>query len=349
MLRILHGADLHLDSPFSALPSQEGAKFRKLQRETFLEMTEKCRQYHCDLLLLAGDVFDGTPNPETVEVLQEALGNCGAEVFIAPGNHDPYTARSVWADAHWPENVHIFGGEMTSVTLPRLQCRVWGAGFRGMEAEGLLKPVPKAEDGFLEVGVFHGDPVNDGPYHPISRETLINCGLDYLALGHIHKQSKLEKFGKTFYGWPGCAMGRGFDECGKKGVWYIQLEEGNCRQEFLPLSFPRYEILTLPAEDISIPAEAEGSICVLVLTGESDPVDTKAVEQQLKDRFLSLEVRDSTTPKRDIWAGCGSQTLRGMALARLKEKYDMAEETAKPVVLQAVRCLLAALEGREQP
>lgn len=349
MLRILHGADLHLDSPFSAFSLEEGAKFRKLQREALLELTEKCRQLHCDLLLLAGDVFDGTPVPETVEALQEALANCGAQVFIAPGNHDPYTTRSVWADAHWPENVHIFGGEMTAVTLPSLSCRVWGAAFRGIEAEGLLKPILSAEDGFLEIGVFHGDPVNDGPYHPISRETLMTCGLDYLALGHIHKESTLEKAGKTFYGWPGCAMGRGFDECGEKGVWYIELEKGNCRQSFLPLSFPRYEILTLPADRISIPPETEGSICVLVLTGESDPVDTKAVENRLKDRFLSLEVRDATTPKRDLWAGCGEQTLRGMALAHLKETYDRTQEGEKPVVLQAVRCLLAALEGREQP
>lgn len=349
MLRILHAADLHLDSPFSAFSSEEAMAFRHRQRQAVFEMAERCKEKQCDLLLLAGDVFDGTPNPETVEALQEALEHCGAEVFLAPGNHDPYTARSVWADAHWPDNVHIFDGDMTCVTLPELPCRVWGAAFHDREAEGLLKPIPQAEDGFWEIGVFHGDPTNDGPYHPISPQTLQNCGLDYLALGHIHKGSPLEKAGKTFYGWPGCAMGRGFDECGEKGVWYIELERGNCRQEFLPLSFPRFEILTLPAEDIAVPPEAEGSVCVLVLTGESDPVDTKAVEQQLKNRFLSLEVRDSTTPKRDIWAGCGSQTLRGMALAKLKEHYDLAGEAEKPVVLQAVRYLLAALEGREQP
>lgn len=343
MLKILHAADLHLDSPFAAFSHEEAAEMRGIQRQIPMELARLCREKQCDLLLLAGDVFDGLQvYPETVEALKTAFARCGAEVFIAPGNHDPAVLNSVWRKEQWPENVHIFTGDMTSVTLSDKKCRVWGAAFRDTRAYDLLQPIPKTGDGFLEVGVFHGDPVNPGGYHPISLETLAACGLDYLALGHIHKASTLQKAGKTHYGWPGCPMGRGFDECGEKGVWYVELGT-DCKQEFLPLTVPKFEILSLDIHDLTVPEEAEGSICCLILTGESEKVDVEAVEAELAPHFRRLEVRDDTVRPRDLWAGCGQQTLRGQALAYLKERAE------DPLAEQAVRCLLAALEGREQP
>ena len=72
-------------------------------------------------------------------------------------------------------------------------------------------------------------------------------------------------------------------------------------------------------------------------------MDVEAVEAELAPHFRRLEVRDDTVRPRDLWAGCGQQTLRGQALAYLKERAE------DPLAEQAVRCLLAALEGREQP
>ena len=349
MLKLLHAADLHLDSPFAAFSYEEAARMRGLQRQIPQMLVDLCREKRCGILLLAGDVFDSqTVYPETLEALRDAFGQWEGEVFIAPGNHDPATETSVWLKENWPENVRIFKGNWTSVTLEQQNCRIWGAGFRGVDAYDLLQPIaPK--DGLWEVGVLHGDTENDSTYNPISRESLQNCGLHYLALGHIHKASALQKAGKTCYGWPGCAMGRGFDECGQKGVWYVELDEQGCRQEYLPLPLPKFEILKVDAENLTIPAEVEGSICSMILTGEADGVDREAIRETLADRFLHLEVRDATTPKRDIWADCGSSTLRGIALSHLKQQYDKAEEGEKSVILQGARALLAALEGREQP
>lgn len=345
MIRILHAADLHLDSPFGSLPREPADFCRNRQRMLPDMLADLCGDRNCDLLLLAGDIFDGTPKPETVNTLYRALGRCKAEVFIAPGNHDPYTANSVWAKTVWPENVHIFSGDMTCITLPRLGCRVWGAAFRDREAEDLLRPIPRSDDDFFEIGVFHGDPLNRGPYHPISPQVLQTCGLDYLALGHIHQGFGPEQGGSTLYGWPGTPMGRGFDECGEKGVLYVELEENRRESTFVPLRNPKFEILTCPAEELRLPPGTEDTLCRLILTGESDPVDIPAVEQALKDRFLYLEVRDETTPRRNPWEGLGEQTLRGLALSRLKERYDLGETTAE----LAARYVLAALEGREQP
>ena len=345
MLRILHAADLHLDSPFGSVPAEQAAFCRDRQRLLPDLLADLCNSRNCDLLLLAGDVFDGTPTPETAEVLRRALGRCRAEVFIAPGNHDPYTAGSLWAKTLWPEHVHVFSGDMTCFTLPHLGCRVWGAAFRDREAADLLRPIPLSDDGFLEIGVFHGDPVNRGTYHYIAPQLLQTCGLDYLALGHIHQAFEPEQMGTTHYGWPGTPMGRGFDECGEKGVLYVELEKGRFETTFLPLNNPKFEVFTCPAEALHLPPGTEQTLCRLILTGESDPVDVSAVEQALQDRFLYLEIRDETTPRRNIWEACGEQTLRGLALSRLKAQYDLGDTAAE----LAARYVLAALEGREQP
>lgn len=357
MVRILHAADLHLDSPFAALTPEQAADRRRLQRQIPGFLADLCRERDCQLLLLAGDVFDGARVcPETVEALRSAFARCPAEIFIAPGNHDPYTPDSPWARTAWPENVHVFNGDLDSVTLPDLGCRVWGAAFRGREARDLLHPVPR-EDGLLEIGVLHGDPENPGPYNPMTAAEIAACGLDYLALGHIHKTAAPRQAGRTWYGWPGVALGRGFDETGVHGAFLAELDGETCRAALLPLPGPRYETWTVAAgEDpeaavlSALPPDSRETVCRLILTGETVPFDRAALAEKLSPHFTALELRDETVPPRDLWADCGSRTLRGLTLEALKRQYDAAPDPeARRTVALAARYALAALEGREAP
>ena len=54
MIKILHAADLHLDSPFSGLSPEQAALRRKEQRQLPARLAELARIYGCDLFLLAG-------------------------------------------------------------------------------------------------------------------------------------------------------------------------------------------------------------------------------------------------------------------------------------------------------
>lgn len=349
MLRILHAADLHLDSPFAGLSPEQAAARRRLQRQLPGQIVDLCNQKDCDLLLLAGDVFDGARVcPETVEALQAAFARCRARIFIAPGNHDPYTEHGPWAACAWPDHVHIFTGAAEAVTLPDLGCRVWGGAFSGEECHEPLKPVDG--QGLLEIGVYHGDPEKPGPYRYLSRQEIGACGLDYLALGHIHKTQLPKKQGKTWYGWPGVALGRGFDETGVHGVFRVNLDRGTCETEVLPLAGPRYETVTVPADRMPpLPADSENVICRMIFTGETEPLDLERLHAQLSPRFLALELRDETVPPADLWASCGDGTLRGLALEILKARYDAAQGAERRTAALAARYLLAALEGRDAP
>ena len=129
MLTIIHGADFHLDAPFAALPADKARERRGEQRELLTRLADLVEERRADLVLLSGDLLDGGETyQETVQALARCLGGLPCPVFIAPGNHDYYDARSVYAGTAWPDNVHIFSTvAVESVELPGLHCVVHGA------------------------------------------------------------------------------------------------------------------------------------------------------------------------------------------------------------------------------
>ena len=89
----------------------------------------------------------------------------------------------------------------------------------------------------------HGDTAPQSEYGPLSPAEIETSGLDYLALGHVHQYSGLRRAGETFWAYPGCPEGRGFDELGEKGVLWLEVEKGRTEAEFVPLCRRRYQIL----------------------------------------------------------------------------------------------------------
>ena len=135
-----------------------------------------------------------------------------------------------------------------AVELPEKQLRVYGAGFTARHERPLLEGFRAKADGWTNLMVLHGDATQAAsPYNPITPEQLAASGLAYLALGHIHQASGLLRCGSTCYAWPGCAMGRGFDELGQKGAYLGEVSDSGVRLDFLPLHGRSYEILRVEA------------------------------------------------------------------------------------------------------
>lgn len=357
MIKLLHAADLHLDSPFSALAPQQAAERRATQRAQLAQIVSLCNEEECDLLLLAGDLFDSdNAFADTTEALVRALRACRAQVLIAPGNHDYFSVRSPYALTAWPDNVHIFReNAIDSVVFPELGCEVYGAAFTAPDAPALLEGFHVRDEGLLNLMVLHGDVSTPGsPYNAISRAQIERSGLDYLALGHIHAQQMPVQLGRTFYAWPGCPMGRGFDETGEKGVLLGTLAAGRCEMRFQPLPGPRYEILRVAAGDdpeaavrAAMPEGADALIARVILTGEADEIDVRALHRALASAFYALTIRDETVPRRDLWADLGDDTLRGLFLRELKNAMEQAPEAERAHYALAARLGLDIMDGRE--
>ena len=364
MIRVLHAADLHLDSPFQALGREKALRRREEQRELLARIGEAAREWEADIALFAGDLFDSeNVFSDTARVVEEALSAMEIPVFIAPGNHDWYGPRSAWSHLDPGENVHVFTEpEITRFDLPSLNCRVWGSAFTGRYRMPPLLDFEAEKDGdILDIMVLHGE-VGDpaSPYGAVTEEQLARSGMDYAALGHVHSCSGLRRAGETFYAWPGCPEGRGFDETGEKGVLLAELEPGACRLEFIPLSGRRYEILRTDITEArdaaaaimaALPPDTERDIYRLILTGQTDtPPDIPALTRALEGRFFALELRDETVPLRDIWAERGEDSLRGLFLTRLWERLESVPAGAgRDRILRAARYGLAAMENGEEP
>lgn len=358
MIKFMHAADLHLDSAFHALPPEKARQRRAEQRALLEEMVARCNAAQCDLLLLAGDLFDSDfVYRETVEALTEALRDCSAQVFISPGNHDFYTGGCPYQTAVWPENVHIFRkAEIEAVPLPALGATVYGTAFTGREMRPLLSGFRVADAQTQNIMVLHGDLEQaDSRYAPLTRQEIAQSGLDYLALGHVHRRSEAQRAGKTLYAYSGCPMGRGFDELGEKGVLLGTLEGSSCTVEFLPLSARKYEILTveagtdaLAAIAAALPPDTARDCYRIVLSGEAEAVDVAALTAALRDRFFSLTVLDRTQEKRNCWDGMEEDTLRGLFLRACKLAMEQAQgEAERQTAELAAKITTALLDGRE--
>ena len=356
MLKIIHGADFHLDSPFSGLTPERAAQRRGEQRALLDRLAQLARERQADLVLLSGDLLDSERLfRETARALSQSLGAIPCPVFLAPGNHDFYSPASPYAALDWPDNVHIFrSGEMEAVPLPELNCTVYGRAFIAPRQEDSPLAGFRAEGAGLKLGCLHGDTAPNSPYGPITGEEIAGCGLDYLALGHIHQCSGLQRSGGTFWAYPGCPEGRGFDELGEKGVLYLEAEPGNVTAQFVPLCRRRYEILTVDltgaADPLSVilealPRDTGEDVCRILLTGEGETPDLPALERTLSPRFYGLTLIDRTRLPRDLWQRRGESSLTGLFL---EEMWQLCQtDPENPAYQLAARFGLAALENGE--
>ena len=104
-LKILHAADLHLDSPFEGLGAAKAAQRRDEQRRLLHRIAQLAEEESVDIVLLAGDLLDSDSTyAETAEALASSLGSISAPVFISPGNHDFYSPRAPYARVRFHEN-----------------------------------------------------------------------------------------------------------------------------------------------------------------------------------------------------------------------------------------------------
>lgn len=364
MVRVLHASDFHLDSAYGGLSVEQGRRRRQESRDLVRSMVDYGNDHGAQLLLLAGDLLDSDAvYGQTAEELSSALCSFRGEVVIAPGNHDYYTAGSPYATTLWPQNVHIFTSPaMERIAFPQYGCVVYGAAFTEAEVReaGLSGFTVREEDAELtKIGLLHGEVGSkDSHYRPIRTEDIAKSGLDYLALGHVHRYDGVQIAGSVSYAYCGCLEGRGFDELGEKGFLLGDIGDGSVAMRFIPFARRHYCIhsVDVTGRDIgeaimeSLPPRTEDDLYRIILTGErsGEGEDLAALEQQLSPRFYQLELRDNRTARRDIWAGCAEDSLRGIFLQKMKQRLEAAESDQERRKIElAVRFGADALDGRE--
>lgn len=352
-MKILHTADWHLDAPMSGYSEDAVQLLRREVRTIPQKIARLCRAENCDMLLIAGDLFDGPYTKETMTAVRSALSGLDIPVIITPGNHDFYSADSPYAKEEWPSNVHIFTkANISALAFPELDCVIYGAGYETMDCPGLLKGFTAQTDAKWHIGVLHGEANNASSYYcPITRNQLQLSKLSYLALGHIHKAGSL-RAGNSVCAWPGCPMGRGFDELGAKGVILVTLEQ-EVKATFLPLNTPRFY-----DEDVEAGQDAAASLAAMLpamessdfyrvtLTGYSSGIDLEALRKQFP-HIPNLWLRDETIPEVDLWATIDDDSLEGVYFSLLQQASQSDSEKLARRANLAARISRRILDGQE--
>ena len=258
-IRFAHAADLHLDSPFKGLrAAAPGHVADALYAATFKaweNIVDLCIAEQVDALLVAGDIYDGADRSLRAQLKftegLKKLDEAGVRSFVCHGNHDPLDGWEARLD--YPPSCKRFGPEWGC--SPVFQddpgrAVVYGISYPTRNVtENLALTLPQIAPDPFSIGLLHanvGGNQEHGSYAPCSLSDLEQSGIDYWALGHVHRCHVLREQGPAV-AYPGNPQGRQPNESGARGLYLVEVEDGGgIRLEFRPVDLVRWE--TLPVD-----------------------------------------------------------------------------------------------------
>lgn len=199
-IKIIHTADNHIGISYNSL-SQAKTKLVKERLEALKRIVEKGNEELADYLVIAGDLFDVARYDErrTRDVIN-ILNLFHEKVFIVPGNHDFYQEgeNSLWYEFKTKTNndkiIVLDKYEVFEDTIEGKEVRFYPAACKTLHSNentiGWIKEIEKPNNA-IHIGIAHGNVVGlgrdeDGKYFNMDPTELLNAGVDFWLLGHIH-------------------------------------------------------------------------------------------------------------------------------------------------------------------
>jgi DNA repair exonuclease SbcCD nuclease subunit len=214
--KMVHAADLHLDSPLTGLVRYEGApvdEVRGATRRALENLVSLCLEEQARLLLLAGDLYDGDWRDYSTGLFfsaqMERLREAGTQVVWIRGNHDAQSKLTHHLSLG--EHCHeLVSKQPSTLEFPALELAVHGQGFATPAVtDDLSARYPEPVRGVLNVGLLHtalSGRRGHAPYAPCDAVSLAHRGYDYWALGHVHQREIVST--APYIVFPGNLLGR---------------------------------------------------------------------------------------------------------------------------------------------
>lgn len=346
-VKILHCADIHIGAVESFLgASAEARRFETLM--TFERIVDTAVQNGVQILAVAGDLFDSNDIPLTFadKVFQKIASAEQIRVVYCAGNHDPLNAGSPFLKRQLPENLYVLGAKDECIAFDDIKTRVYGRSFESVYLKGEEQfTLTPPQDGYINIMVQHGELRSDlnSDYNSITPKFVKKSGMDYIALGHIHKSTPIGRIENTFFAYCGCPEGQGFDELSEKGVYIGEVSKGSCNLEFMPMSRRRhiYEKIDITDKNDIVTAVTDllkekygesyaENLYKIELTGsiaQDFVINTAELTARLSEILYFVKLKDSTEFEIDLNSLANEVSLKGIFVKNMLEKIAQAENS----------------------
>ncbi|MCR4867848.1 MAG: DNA repair exonuclease [Lachnospiraceae bacterium] len=359
-MKILHCADLHLDSKMESNLSAEQARQRREEMlDTFRRMLDYGQSRGVKAVLMAGDLFDKQHIRKVVkeEVKHDIISHPGMDFYFLRGNHDVTDFFEDFDEI--PKNLKLFSKEQwMSYSYPEENIVISGRELDSSDHKDVAVDLV-LDQTKVNIVMLHGQTeeyeIKDKSYS-IDMSQLRGRYIDYLALGHIHsyRWERLDERGVFCY--PGCLEGRGFDETGRKGFVILEIDQDGVEShEFVSLAqrqLQRAEVEVEPSDDMTnIIAKIEKAVRTIaatdlvsiVLTGRKSmdlDIDLSWIERNFKEQFFFFKVEDVTRVEVDYAIFQNDRSLKGTFVRVVQSSEKEPEERKAKIIEMGIRAIM---------
>lgn len=350
-MKFIHMADMHFDSPFSTLAQNEmlSQERRLEQRRVMKDIVEYIKRENIPYFFIAGDLYEHDYiRKSTIEYIDSLFKEIeDTNIFIVPGNHDPYIKNSFYKQYKWNKNVHIFTNNLECIEYEDVN--IYGYGFNDFYMKNTYENIQVKDKSKINILITHGSLDNgkedNREYNPMTSRKLKSFDFDYIALGHIHKKSYNDYMGQRIV-YPGSSISLGFDELGARGFIEGEIEPNT---KSISLKFIETTAKTFVEKDIDV-TEINSMEDLIEKIDEINFDDNKYYKIILigkrkfeidENKILELinvnnviKIRNHTDIKYDLDIIATQNSLKGLFAKQILEKIKKSEneETSKQLL-----------------
>lgn len=333
-MKFVHIADVHFDRPFTVLEERGLSEVRRLeQRNAFRKVIEYIKINNIPYLFICGDLYETEyVKQSTIEYINKMFNEIPeTKIFIVPGNHDPYTKASPYMTFNFGNNVKIFKSNLEKIECGNVN--IYGYGFEDFYMKSRQQEEIAIDKDKINILLTHcdldGAGKGDTRYNPILKSKLQNLGMDYIALGHIHKPLYTDNIVYS-----GSLISLGFDELGSHGMVVGEIEEESKRLElkFIPVDEKEFIEAEIDASDIFSREELiekinkekfpDDKYIKTILTGSRKiEIDLLGLLKYLTNQNI-IKVKDRTKLEVDLNNLSLQNNLKGIFVKRILKKIE---------------------------
>ena len=360
-MKIIHCADVHLDSPMNRLETSEKKKERKAELITaFTQIVNYAKKENVRAVIIAGDLFDQGKVSVTAKktVLSLIKDSAGIDFYYLRGNHD---SSNAFCDSDSiPSNLFMFGDDWTSYDLGE---NVFLTGAELTETNtAVLSSRLNLDHSRFNIVTLHGQESLASPKdnaQVVNIKEYRNRNIDYMALGHVHSYKYEKLDGRGFYCYPGCLEARGFDETGEHGFVLLDIDGENMSFTAKLISNPIRMPHVLPVnisgaldssdimkkidEELAKAAFPQKDLVKVELTGEVDfqcDKNLAVIEKKYAGSFYDFKLKDLSVFRVDYEKFRLDESLKGESIRTVEQEQNLSDKEKAEIIRIGIRALM---------